>query len=315
MDNWDFIPTTMALIKKTTSTRSTAFAIDQSVINVTTVDISGAHNPRISNVAEVAIDPALGELQLKAIVKNHRLPKQAYALCLDLDEYQLVPMDAPDVPEEELADALKWAVTEFVEKPIDDMVIDFFDVPNSSNRSDIRHINVVVADKVTIKHKAEQFKHAGLKLGIIDIPELAIRNLVNHYHLDEEGVVFLYLNKKSGLLVFVHDKQIYFSRKLEIGSEVLLQSPDKRQDIALEIQRSLDYIDRYFNNVKIKRMVVAPTLPALRNLATFLDKTLAISCVDFEFNRHLDWNQTNTSDISPATLLSLGAALRVDEEE
>lgn len=305
----------MALIKKTSSTHSTAFAIDQSVVNVTTVDFSDASKPCVRNTMEEAIDPALGEQQLKAMVKNHHLPKQTCSLCLNLGEYQLVPMDAPEVPTQDLPDALKWAVTEFIEQPVDDVVIDFFDVPNSSYRRDIRYVNVVVVDKVTIEKKAELFKQAGLKLGIIDIPELAIRNLMNSYHLDEDGVVFVYLAKTSGLMVFVREKQLYFSRKLDIGSEQLHQNPDRRQDIALEIQRSLDYVNRHFNKLTIKRLVVAPTTPALPDLAAFLDKNLAISCDNFDLSRRLGWAQIDTETIKPTSILSLGAALRVDEDQ
>ena len=142
-------------MKKTSPTRTTAIAMDQSVINVTTVDLSDTNKPVLLHTLEEPFDPKEGGLHFKLIAKKHRLPKQPCALCLDPNEYQLVAMDAPEVPEEDLADALKWAVTEFVEKPVDDIVIDFFDVPNSSYRRDIRYVNVVVVEKETIEKKAE----------------------------------------------------------------------------------------------------------------------------------------------------------------
>ena len=305
----------MTFLKKKSAAQATAFAINQAAINAVTVDFADANSPRLVRHLETPIDPEEGTKQLKTFAKNQRLNKQPCSICLDLGEYQLIPMDAPDIPEDELADALKWGMTEFTDIPTDDMVIDFFDVPGTRSSGDGRHVNVVVVNKSTIEEKATQFKQAGLKLKVIDIPELAIRNLINAYRLDEEGVVFLYIAKTSGLIVFVRDKQIYFSRNLEVGSEQLLQNKEVQQNIALEVQRSLDYFDRHYSAVAIKRLVIAPTEPAMPGLASFLDENLAISCVNFDLNKGLGWTQEHEQSVHPMSVLSLGAALRVDEDQ
>lgn len=305
----------MALFKKSKSSEKIAFAMDNSYVGMAE-SLSAPSDPLLINkCAQETLEENITEPQFKVFADTHKLAKSECIHCLDMHEYRLVSLQAPEVPEEELGNALKWAVAEYIEQDLDDVVIDYFDIPKASNMGEGRQVNVVVVEKSIIEEKAKLYKSAGLKLSVVDIPDLAIRNLVTAYDLDEEGVVFLYLASKSGLIVFVKEKQLYFSRQLELGYEQLIQLRSNQQNLALELQRSLDYFYRHFSNIGIKHLVVAPPFKSVPDLTAFLDENLSISCIEFDYSTKLNWAENLQGDTINVPVLALGSVLRSEDKK
>ena len=294
-------------------TKTIAFAIGEDHISRSCVARESDGQFHVSDFNDEQADRTSGEQQMWLMDSRNSAKRHICSLCLNPGEYQLIPLDAPSVLEQELTDALRWEVSDSVDVPFDDYVVDYFDVPNANNMGEKRHINVVVVEKKLVIEKKELFTNAGLKLKVIDIPEIALRNLISSYKLDVEGVVFLYLTTTGGLIVFVRDRQIYFSRNLDVGTDQLLNKAEAQQAVALELQRSMDYFSRHYSSVGIKRLVVAPTYPSIPGFVDFLDSVLAISCVEFDYKMDLNWSQNRAkSNSHPLGVLSLGAALRIE---
>ncbi|MDH5547854.1 MAG: hypothetical protein OEZ43_19930 [Gammaproteobacteria bacterium] len=275
--------------------------------------MSGRGRPKVLRYAEEKLNGVGPEHQLHSLVSKNKLRNESVSTCLDIDEYQLLSIEAPAVPEDELLDALKWQVAEFVETPVDDLALEFYDVPSVSNIGKGRQVNVVVVKKSIIEAKAQQIKSAGLNLTTIDVPELAIRNLMNSVGLDKNGVVFLYISGEKSLLVFVRKSIMYFCRTLNIGSRHLAQQPQLTKELAQEVQRSLEYFERHFNAVGIERMVVAPMSGKMPDVAGYLDKKLSIPCAYFDYQANFKWRRRLPKSKSSISVLSLGAALRTGD--
>ena len=76
-----------------------------------------------------AMDPAEShELVLNKLVKTHNLDRYSCASIMDLGTYNLLLVEAPDVPPAELRAAMRWRVKDLIDFHIDDAVIDVFEV-------------------------------------------------------------------------------------------------------------------------------------------------------------------------------------------
>ena len=59
------------------------------------------------------------------LVRSQRVKGDVY-ICLAAEQYNLLLIDAPDVPEEELSEAIKWRVKDLISQPIEDVIVDSF---------------------------------------------------------------------------------------------------------------------------------------------------------------------------------------------
>jgi len=225
-------------------------------------------------------------------------------------EYQTVQVEAPQVPAAEMRQAAAWRVRELIDFPIDQAVIDTWEPPASSQRGQPR-INVVVARRATVAERIDTVRAAGLELTVIDIPELAQRNVCAHLASPASGHALLALEHGSGLLTFYRDGEQYLARGLEIGhADLLAGDQGAVETLVLEVQRSLDYFSSALSQPAPGGLYVYPggdaadaLLPVLRDNLDNLD-CQAVSLADLVAVEH------EPGHIGATTLHALGAGLR-----
>lgn len=174
------------------------------------------------------------------------LQKHDCHLVLTPDAYQVIQLERPAVPESELREAARWRVKDMLEYAVDDAVIDCFAVPEDALRGRMAQVSVVCARKSILLELNQLVESSGLYLKSVDITELAVRNLL----LDRDGNAgmkcVLLLTAEGGLILLLKQNSVYLSRKLEKGRFKLGPDMDVysgSQLIALEIQRSFDYLE------------------------------------------------------------------------
>ena len=91
--------------------------------------------------------------------------------------YRLLLVEAPDVPADELRAAVRWRIKDLIDFHIDDAVIDVFEMPPHARGGPQRMMYAVTAKAEVVKREIERIESAGLKLGVVDIPELSLRNI------------------------------------------------------------------------------------------------------------------------------------------
>ena len=121
-----------------------------------------------------------------------------------------------------------------------------------------------------------------MPLNVMDIQELALRNLALRLPEDEQGVGLIYLQHGEGMIILEKDSSMYLSRKFDLdiqsfreeqtGSNDLLQG-----NLVLEIQRSLDYYERQFGMTPISGLVVSPLDVDMERLFGYLNNNLGTS--------------------------------------
>ena len=66
---------------------------------------------------------------LQKLVKSHRLDRSACTSVMEMHEYNLLLVEAPDVPPAELRAAIRWRIKDLIDFHVDDAVVDVFEVP------------------------------------------------------------------------------------------------------------------------------------------------------------------------------------------
>ncbi|MCW8972339.1 MAG: pilus assembly protein PilM, partial [Gammaproteobacteria bacterium] len=142
------------------------------------------------------------------------------SLCISVAEnemFTLLLVDAPEVEANELKSAIRWRIKELIDFDVDDAVIDAFDVPGQEERGRQKLLYVVAARRAAVQSHINLLEEERLNLSIIDIPELAMRNIASLLPEDESGVAMLYLTHEGGLLTMTRQKDLFLARRLDIG--------------------------------------------------------------------------------------------------
>ena len=236
---------------------------------------------------------------------------------LDPAEYTLLLTEAPDVPPDELRAAVRWRIKELIDFHVDDATIDVFDVTNPNSPGKTRSMYVVAARNAAIQSRVDMCDAAGIGLDVIDIPEMAQRNLAAILPEDVRGVVMLTLSATRGLITITRQGEIFLSRRLELGSDTLRAADDRTpyfDHIVLEVQRSLDYFDSHFRQAQVDQLVLSPSAGDVPGLIEHLNQNLNLKAAVLNLTDVLQFDARYTEMLAERALTALGAALRVEEK-
>lgn len=241
--------------------------------------------------------------------------------CMNLlmpGEYQLLSVEAPNVPADELKTAVRWRLKDMLDFHVDDATIDVLNVPaGNSGSGRPQSMFAVAARNSLIQARQEEFRDADMGLCVIDIPEMAQRNIAALLEPEGRGVAMLSFDHSGGLLTVTYQGELYLARRVDVTLEQLQQG-DRQQAlerVALELQRSLDHFDRQYSFINVSKLMLAPS--GISGLADFLSPNLYVPVEAFELGAVLDLQavpELHALDAQARHFMTLGAALR-DEEE
>jgi MSHA biogenesis protein MshI len=257
---------------------------------------------------------------LERAVRDLKAANYRFGTMLGGGEYQMLTVEAPNVPQDELKTAVRWRLKDMLDFHVDDATIDVLDIPVDANGPARGHSMFAVASRNTlIQSRQALFAEAALELTVIDIPEMAQRNISALLETEGRGLAMLSFDGDGGLLTITFKGELYLSRRIDVTIGQLLEpDTDKQQlcfdKITLELQRSLDHFDRQFNYVSVNKLLLAPTgAPGLHDYlaANLYTKVEAMGLEDV-----FDLSQAPAlADVAQQQrfFLTLGAALRHEE--
>jgi MSHA biogenesis protein MshI len=235
------------------------------------------------------IDAANPEEQqdiLSYLAAQHSLADYDCHLVLANDNYRRINIEAPNVDEKEIIEAIRWKLIDLIDFPADKAAIDYYPTPLSIRANSSKMLEVIASPIDAIKEQIDQCTEAGLQLKVIDIQETTLRNLTVQLPENERGIALLYLLEFSGTLLIQKEATIYVSRKFEIGFKKLgLDNPyssdspsaNAHNNLALEIQRSLDYVESYYGIPPISTLAVIPLPENTHHLLDSLSANLGVA--------------------------------------
>ncbi|MGQ0586737.1 MAG: hypothetical protein ACT4PK_06005 [Gammaproteobacteria bacterium] len=263
-------------------------------------------------------------LTLRTVVLQHGMERAAsFRLVLNPDEYQLHLVESPDVPDSELREAVRWRIRDLIDFPVDEAAIDVFDMPQQAGtgRETGKLMCVVVARNPVIAQKAAMVNRSGGELDVIDITDLALRNVLALTPADAAGAALLYVEPASSLILITGESTLYLSRRIWIGADqIASMGPDPNGEdfkrvadaLAMELLRSLEYYETHFSRPAVEALYVAPVGAAEAPLLSHLGQALGVEVQNLDLNRLLEAAEPLTPEQQSRSLLAIGAALRYE---
>lgn len=272
---------------------------------------------------ELATSFALQGAEVPAVLE--KFAKELHAEryhCINLlaaNEYQLLSVEAPNVPADELKTAIRWRLKDMLDFHIDDATVDVLDVPLDKNAGNRNHqMYAVAARNQLIEQRQALFSDTKISLRVIDIPEMAQRNLAALLEQPERGVALLSFNGEGGLLTMTYAGELYLSRRIDVTLEQLMQTDEEQRQacherVTLELQRSLDYFERQYHYITLSKLMLAPLHGEAENLVSHLTENLYIPVEILNLATILDFTKTpelKSLEMQQRYFMVLGAALR-----
>jgi len=239
-------------------------------------------------------------------------------LLLAPNEYQLMQAEAPNVPEAEIKSAVRWKLKDMLSYPLDQATVDVVDIPAAPSGAGRGHyMYAVAARNEVVKGYMDHFESTGAKLEVIDIPELAQRNIATLLEEEGRGVALLSFNDDGGLLTFTAGGELYYARQIEINAAQLTAADEEQRQhnferLVLELQRSLDNFERQFNYVTVNRLVIGP-MAGQAVLEEYLRENLYIQVASLDLSEVMNLAAVEGLEdpvMQAQCFLALGAALR-----
>lgn len=305
----------MASLRRSKPQGLTGIGIHVDGVSLARVVRVAGQKPRVTACEFVAADPDRIDASLHDLAQRYALKNARCAVYLPSDDYRLLMVDAPNVPAEELTAAMRWRVKGLLDFDIAEATLEVFDFPLTQDRpGKERSVYVVAAHNPVIQGCYHRLQSAPARLEIIDIAEMAQRNLAMLLAHETDGAALLSLSPRGGLITLSRAGTLFISRNLDVGLDTLYRSAETYhfERVALEIQRSLDYYTSHFRLPPIERLVLAPTALALPDLLAFLNHT--VPTTQMSLGELLEWDTPVDREVEARCLLTLGTALRHEEE-
>lgn len=260
-----------------------------------------------------------GQDQLALVADAGREAGAAARHCVNLlgnGDYQILNVEAPNVPREEAKTALRWRLKDILDFPAAEATIDVLEIPLDPNARAQPSMFVVAAKNSVIGPRQKLFLDAKVDLHAIDIPEMAQRNVSAMLEPEGRGVAMLSLGEDGCLLTVSFRGELYLSRRVDVPLAQLLEPDHERKHasfdrITLELQRSLDNFERQYAFISIAKLVLGPS--AVSGLDEYLSSNLytPVETLDlatlFDLSRVPELLDTTQQG---RFLLPIGAALR-----
>ncbi|WP_111978327.1 type IV pilus biogenesis protein PilM [Algibacillus agarilyticus] len=213
--------------------------------------------PTIFDFIELS-DPQQFDSDLTQLLQKHAIKDANANVIIASHHYNLVAVDKPDVDDADLATALKYSAKDYIQGNLEDMAIEFFDVPAQPFGQN--KVNLVAAKKVILTRLIHAFTQKNIDIKQITVEELAY---INSFEQSDDAVLLLTQQKDEELLLqIIKQGQVFFFRRVR-GYNKLYQFAELEinngaaDNISLEIQRSLDYFESQLRQAPVKRVYFA----------------------------------------------------------
>lgn len=253
---------------------------------------------------------------LKDWVSRHKLTQSRCHVAMAADQYQILLVEPPEVPEEELRNAIRWRLKDLITIPLEHAAIDVFALPEDGTRSKKKMVYVVAAHAEKVKSVVALVNNASLQLHAVDIGELALRNIANLLICDDQsrrGIAVARIRRGTGSMYIYREGDMYLARSFSLDYKGGLLDELPEENLALELQRSVDYYERQMGQAPPNVIYVCGENISEDKLGPVLKASLGsrIQLLDPAAVVRLDDGVDN--DLSQRCIGAIGVAMRQEQ--
>jgi len=213
---------------------------------------------------------------------------------------------------------VRWRIRDLIDYPVEAAAIDALFIPQGEGGAARPPQMIAVAAKnEVIAATIQPFNDADIPLEVIDVPELAQRNLAQCLEAEGRGLALLALDEESALLTISSGGELYLHRRIDVSLSALTSAATEEraglyEKLVLELQRSFDHFGRQFRNLAIARVMVTP-VPGADDMRDHLAANLDVPVALLYLSEIMDFPHTPElhEPLRQAQCLQLiGAAMR-----
>jgi MSHA biogenesis protein MshI len=228
--------------------------------------------------------------------------------------YRLLLVDAPNVPDEELRDAMLWRVKDLISEPIDKVVLDIIRLPKDAYEGRMNMLYVAVAPRLHLDLFIEMLLSQDLRPNWIDISELSLRNIVIKLAGNRSCAVVCIKDQGSFVSV-ITQQQLYLTRNIDVNIETLHEiansSESHVEQLVMDVQRSLDYYESQLGKGSIEQLMFCPaTSRGVEKSISYLAKNLSCPVILMDILQLIKAENELSLPEQAQALSAIGAAMR-----
>ncbi len=252
---------------------------------------------------------------LKKFVAEHELQGVPCTFVLGLGDYSLNLVEAPTVPKAEVSKAVSWTLKDRVSFPIEEAIIDTFELPFTRASDNTSMLYAAVVQKRVVSRIETFVNESGLELKFIDIPELTLKNISDKSPEQEKGCAFINLHPTGGKLILTKNESLCVTRSFNLDLDDLTteEAPAILETLSLEIQRSFDYTNSLFKKTIPSVLVLAPTTLDKFVIESSIKSSLGVEVFYLKLADYFVFENSLEEGDEPEFLFALGATMRKKE--
>ena len=112
---------------------------------------------------------------------------------------------------------VRWSIKDMLDYPVDAAMVDAVHVPASDTGGRPAQMLAVAARNDLIAATVKPFNDANIDLSVIDIPELAQRNIAKCLEEQGRGLALLCFDQAAATLTFTSGGELYQSRRIDVA--------------------------------------------------------------------------------------------------
>ncbi|MBV1872595.1 MAG: hypothetical protein KUG83_08625 [Gammaproteobacteria bacterium] len=253
------------------------------------VSLSKEHRPVLHQTFNETFTPDTMEAVLTTLLNSSGC--EQCSITLAKSYYQLMLIDSPEVPDEELTSAMKWKVSELTNQPAEEIVIDAFRLPGDAYRGRMDMSYAALCQKSDIKKLVDLVDKSNVELTGIGINEIALASMFEWLPAFEGvDLAVVQMEKSGGTLCLLESGKLYLCRTLdghfseEEIDEGFLHNTENTDRLGLDIQRSLDYYESQLGKPGIEMGFILVDNEKGLELSDLLNDRLPVALLPFQIH-------------------------------
>lgn len=241
---------------------------------------------------------------------------------LNSADYQIFLLDKAAVKAEEIESSLRWSLSPLLDYPAMEANLSWLAIPKTQSRSNTTtQLHVIAARSEMINQRMDLFEHARMPAQIIDIRETAQRNISAAIQDQDAAVCLIYADSFGVRLTVSYKGELYLARTIheslfDAKEESVTDSIEHKFDrVALEVQRSIDFVRRNYASMAFDGVYVAPTQINI-NFQVQLESRLSTEIKTLDMSSIFEWPADSDlvkPEVQSMYFNALGAAMRMKE--
>lgn len=217
--------------------------------------------PCLGRICQV-MSSAAPTARLDLLAREMRLRRARLSVLLEGQDYQFLQVEPPAVPAEELRTALRWQIKDMLHQSLDQTTFDVLPPPQTVQNGRAQSAWVVAAGNDLLRERMLQFRAYDSRVVVIDVPEMAQRNLADCLEEAGRATAVLSVCPAGCLLTVSRQGELFFTRGFDLSTRSLATAASARRDqfdrLVLEIQRSLDVLEHQYSFLSVSTLWIAP---------------------------------------------------------